>query len=145
MLRMIHHYVKPDNFKGNSQNFVLSDQHYWSFEGILSPGFHSKARFNYDGYKTVGGTYAYLDTLLTKITGDSIRIFYRKDATDDWKAVANTIRFTSNAKAGWIEIDTLKMGEYTFGSNDTAIVSSVKKKHHINKSQSLPKSFKKQF
>jgi hypothetical protein len=142
LIRMVHHYVRPDNFKSNQQNIILSDQHYWSIEGILSPGFKAKARFNYDGNKSIGGTYSYMDTLLTKGSGDSIKVYYRKDAADDWKPVTITQRFASSTKTGWIEIDTLKLGEYTFGSNDSAIVAGVKKKALLNKVSFYPNPVK---
>jgi len=126
LIRVVHHYVKPDPFKSNPQNHRLGDQHYWSVEGMLSPGFHSKIRFNYDGNKTLGGTYSYLDTLLTAVNGDSVRVFYRANPADDWKLVKNCIRFVSGLRTGFIELDTMKLGEYTFGnSTDTATINSI--------------------
>ena len=93
-------------------------------EGILSPGFHSKARINYDGNKVASGTYAYMDTSLTVVNGDSIRLFYRANAADDWKVIKYMTKFTASLRTGYIEIDTLKLGEYTFGnSTDTSSVA----------------------
>lgn len=146
LLRMVHHYVKPDPFKNNPQNHVLSDQHYWSLEGILSPGFHAAAGFNYNGYKTLSGNYSYLDTMLAKYSGDSIRVFYRKDARDDWKLVKNCIRFPDSPKHGSLRIDTLKLGEYTFGnSTDTALINSVKKNIILTKVNLYPNPAKNNF
>lgn len=123
LLRIIHNYVKPDPFKNNPNNHKLSNQHYWKVEGILSPGFHSKARFNYDGNKVTSGTYAYMDTSLTVVNGDSIRMFYRANVADDWKVVKHMTKFVASVRTGYIEIDTLKLGEYTFGnSTDTSSV-----------------------
>lgn len=123
LIRVIHNYVKPDPFKNNPNNHKLSNQHYWKVEGILSPGFHAKARFNYDGNKITSGTYAYMDTSLTIVNGDSIRLFYRANAADDWKVIKHMNKFTVSLRTGNIEIDTLKLGEYTFGnSTDTSTV-----------------------
>lgn len=123
MLRIIHNFVKPDPFKNNPANHKLSNQQFWKVEGILSPGFVSKIRFSYDGNKTVGSNYSYLDTLLTIVNADSLRLFYRANAADDWKVIKNMNKFMSGTRDGYIEIDTLKLGEYTFGnSTDTSIV-----------------------
>ncbi len=130
LIRIVHNYVKPDPFKNNPLNHKLSDQHFWKVEGILSPGFVSKATFNFDGFKTLGGTNSYLDTLLCIVNADSVRLFYRKNAADDWKLLKNTYIFQSSTKQGFIRIDTLKLGEYTFGnSTDTANIISVKENY----------------
>ncbi|MDP3556607.1 MAG: M1 family aminopeptidase [Bacteroidota bacterium] len=123
LIRVVHNYVKPDAFKNNPANHKLSNQQFWKIEGILSPGFHAKARFNYDGNKTIGGTYSYMDTLLTIVNGDSLRLFYRADAADDWKVVKHMSKLIFGTRVGYIEVDTLKLGEYTFGnSTDTSSV-----------------------
>ena len=123
LIRVVHSYVKPDGFKNNPANHKLSNQQYWRVEGILSPGFKAKMRFYYDGNKSVGGTYSYLDTLLTIVNGDSVRLFYRANAADDWKVIKHMSKFINGTKDGNIEIDTLKLGEYAFGnSTDTSSV-----------------------
>lgn len=124
LLRVVHHFVKPDPFKTNPQGHKLSDQHYWSVEGILSPGFHSRVRFNYDGNKMLGGNYSYMDTLLTQVNDDSIHVFYRKNAADDWKPVLTYTLWSIDSKTGFFELDSLKLGEYTFGNiGDTNMVN----------------------
>ncbi len=132
LLRVIHNYVKPDPFKNNPLVHKLSDQHYWKVEGILSPGFAAKLRFNYDGTKSIGGTFSYLDTLLTIVNGDSVNLFYREDAAHDWQMLSNVNKFSSGQKTGFIEVDTLRLGEYTFGNmGDTTLVGLKETK--INK------------
>lgn len=116
LIRVIHNYVRPDSFKQNIQNNKLSNQQYWKIEGILSQGFLSKVKFYYDGNKTLGGTYSYLDTLLTQVNGDSVSLFYRVNVKDDWKVLKNTIKFMSGTKSGFIELDSMKLGEYAFGN-----------------------------
>jgi aminopeptidase N len=123
LLRVVHHYVKPDPFKHNPAGHKLSDQHYWTVEGILSPGFYANARFNYDGNKGTSGTYIYMDTLLTIVNADSIHLFYRKDATEDWRMLNHSLKQIFSSKSGYLGIDTLKLGEYTFGNmGDTSSV-----------------------
>lgn len=130
LVRIIHSFVKPDPFKNNPMNHKLSDQHYWKVEGIFCPGFSAKAKFNYDGSKTLGGAYTYLDTLLTRVNDDSIRLFYRPNAAADWQLVMNVLKFSTGLKTGFIEIDSLQAGEYTFGnSTDTTNIVSVKENY----------------
>lgn len=116
LLRIEHHYVGADPFKNNPYNAKISDQHYWKIDGILSPGFAAKGRFNYDGNKTIGGTYSYMDTLLTPYSGDSVVLYYRANPAKDWQLVKNYSKFSAGFKNGIITIDTLKLGEYAFGT-----------------------------
>lgn len=121
----MHIYVKPDAFKSNPQNNKLSNQRFWKVEGILSQGFVSKLKLYYDGNKSQT-TNGYMDTLLTIVNGDSIRLFYRANANDDWKIITPFKKVSSGLRNGSIEIDTLKLGEYTFGnSTDTTSVFAI--------------------
>lgn len=116
LIRVIHNYVAPDAFKNNPKQHKLSNQHYWKVEGLMSQGFHSKIRFNYDGTKSISGTYSYLDTLLTIVNGDSIGLFYRKDVSQDWQWLNKATKITNGVKTGYLELDSLMLGEYTFGN-----------------------------
>ncbi len=127
LVRVIHNYVKPDGFKNAPPSTRISDQHYWKVEGIFSPGFVAKATFNFDGTKYLAGAYAYMDTLLAGTSSDSIRLFYRANAADDWKVIKNMTKYINpNNKSGSITIDTLKIGEYAFGNTDTSAVAGIK-------------------
>ena len=127
LLRVIHNYVKPDPFISNPHAHKLSDQHFWRVEGVLSPGFISKARFNYDGNKASTGTYIYMDTLLTQVNADSLSLFYRPNTASNWTQVKNVTRFVASSRSGYLSIDTLKLGEYTFGNlGDTSSVGIKK-------------------
>lgn len=117
LLRLIHHYVKPDPFHNNPQGHLLSDQRYWSVEGILSPGFRAKGRFYYNGNKVTSGTYSYLDTLLTRVNGDSVSLFYRQNSMHNWGLVKQVVKVKQGNKQGYIEADSLKPGEYCLGNS----------------------------
>jgi aminopeptidase N len=122
-IRVAHNFVKPDPFKNNPANALLSNQHYWKVDGIFSNGFNAKARFTFDGSKAYLSNNGYLDTLLARVNGDSIRLYYRKDAGSDWQMVRPYLFNTLTLKSGYIEIDTLKIGEYTFANfGDTTAV-----------------------
>jgi hypothetical protein len=116
LIRVVHNFVRPDAFKSNPFNHKLSDQRYWKVEGIMSPGFLAKGKFFYNGSNTTP-----LDTLLTIVNGDSVNLFYRVNAADDWKVITAATKVTGGSKTGFIEIDTLKLGEYTFGNTGTAV------------------------
>lgn len=127
LIRIVHNYVRPDAFKSNPGNHKLSDQHYWKVEGILSTGYAGKIKFGYDGTKGQGGANTYLDTLLTLVNGDSIGLFYRKDARDDWHWLRQVSKVINNAKIGSITTDSLRLGEYTFANiADTTYLNLMK-------------------
>ena len=116
LVRIVHHFVKPDPFKNNPGQCVLSNQRYWTVEGLLAAGFHAKIRFNYDGTKGTSGVNTYLDTLLTRVNNDSIGLFYRKNARDDWHWMKGAFKTKAGLKTGYFELDTVKLGEYTFAN-----------------------------
>ncbi len=125
LIRAIHHYVKPDDFKNNPFHHHLSDQHYWTIEGMLSQGFNAKAKFYFDGFKNLTTTNGYMDTLLTRYNTDSIVLFYRKNTSDDWQMVQHFTKGITSTKSGFIEADTLKLGEYAFGNLADTLTSAV--------------------
>lgn len=142
-LRIEHNYAKPDAVKFNAKNYKLSNQHYWKIEGILSSGFLAKIRLNFDGTPvpvtpSTPVSNLYLDTCLTSINSDSLVILYRRNAKDDWREVTKytKVKFPGPGKSGYILVDTLKLGEYTFanknGSNPgIGIKESLKNKSSL--------------
>lgn len=144
LIRVAHNFVKPDPFKNNPTNAMISDQRYWKIDGILSNGFNAKARFTFDGTKAYLSNNGYLDTLLTRVNGDSIRLYYRKDAGDDWKMVKPYVFNSLTLKSGYVEIDTLKIGEYTFANfGDTTAVGLKEYARGNNQLQLYPNPAKK--
>lgn len=115
LVRIVHHFVAPAPFKVNTGQRI-SDQHFWQVDGIFSPGFVAKAQFNYNGFKSVGPEFGYLDTLLTLVNGDSIALFYRRNAAADWQREAHLTKTILNQKSGYFTVDTLKAGEYCFAA-----------------------------
>lgn len=110
-----HHYAAPDPQKATSgKKYKLSNQHFWKITGKLSNGFYGKLRLDYNGNINYS-TYGCMDTSLAGINADSITVLYRKDATDDWKEISHT-KTTAIPKVGFLTIDTLKPGEYTFAN-----------------------------
>jgi hypothetical protein len=132
LLRVIHHYVKPDPFKQNPAHHRLSDQRYWTVEGIFSAGLQGKIRFNYDGTKVTSGSNAYLDTLLTIVNGDSLALFYRRGPQEDWQWQRGASKVIYTSKTGYIETEDLKAGEYTFGNLGDTTLLGIKKRESEN-------------
>ncbi|MES2567444.1 MAG: M1 family aminopeptidase [Bacteroidota bacterium] len=123
-IRVEHNIAKADPFKNNLYNFRLNTQHYWKIDGLLSTGFVSKLRLNYDGNKAMSGN-SYMDTCLMVINGDSIVLLYRKNAADDWKEVSGYTKFKSSIRTGFFTVDTLKFGEYVFANGHSNILTDV--------------------
>ena len=120
-LRIEHNFAKPDPFKNNTHGFRLNTQHYWKLDGILSSGFVSKLRLNYDGNKNTSGN-SYLDTCLTTVNGDSLILLYRKNAADDWHEVSSYSKLKLSSKTGFVTADTLKKGEYVFANGKSNVI-----------------------
>lgn len=126
-VRIEHNFAAPDPFKSNPSNFRLSTQHYWKVDGILSPGFASKVRFNFDGNKNTSGN-SYMDTCLIINNADSIILLYRKNAADDWQEVKNYSKFKVG-KVGFFTADTLKLGEYVFANGQSNVIVGTKEQN----------------
>lgn len=126
-LRIEHNFAKPDPVKNNTQHFRLNSQHYWKIDGILSNGFASKLRLNYDGNKNTNGN-SYLDTCLTAINGDSLILLYRKNAADDWKEVKHYTKTKITIRTGFVTADTLKTGEYVFANGKSSVILGLDEK-----------------
>jgi hypothetical protein len=109
-----HHWVHPDRFKQPSSfpGYVLNDKRYWRIDGIHLQNVQGILHFPYDRN---AGNY-YLDSTWMKNTEDSIRLFYRKDATEDWQFAEDSLRAGGLSDGvGNIYAKQIKTGEYTLG------------------------------
>lgn len=114
LVHITHHWVAPDRFKqpANFPGFVLNDVRYWEVDGINLSNLHAYLRFDYNA--NAGNNY--LDSTWLKNTEDSIRLFYRKDASEDWQfANDSLVPGNINDKSGIVYCKELKAGEYCFG------------------------------
>ena len=71
------------------------------------------------------------------MSGDSICVYYRKDAGDDWEMVKPYSHVQTSTKTGFVEIDTLKIGEYSFGKIGDTTSIGVKEYARDNNQISL--------
>lgn len=126
LLHIEHHWVAPDSVKNNVNNYKISSSRYWRFTGILPSGFSASVRIDFDGRANSG----FLDTDLLSVSHDSLVLLYREDAHDDWQEFpyyAKTV--LPGIPYGYVVIDSLMLGEYTFANSASAVeVSEIKEK-----------------
>lgn len=102
----------PGQFKGK-----ISRNHYWIVKSILEPGTKLGGRLPYD--RSLSN--AELDAdLLTGVTEDSLRLLWRPGVGHPWKLHPYYKKAPTNVNdgIGFFIIDSLYMGEYTFGYGD---------------------------
>lgn len=113
-IRIAHHWVMPDRFKNqaNANGYVLNDLRYWRVDGLNLNNLQGLIRFDYSGQPNNNR----MDTSWIKNTEDSIRLFYRKDATEEWQFANDSLSAGSLLdKFGYVFSKEIKAGEYCFG------------------------------
>ncbi|MCW3104652.1 MAG: hypothetical protein JWO09_3092 [Bacteroidetes bacterium] len=120
-VRVEHNYTAPDAFHNCCVPYRISPNRYWKVDGILPATFYAKATVNYDGRTTAFSNYYWLDNLLNITSEDSLVLLYRRNAADDWHEypyyTKNVVGSVTD-KRGTVTIDSLQLGEYTFGMHD---------------------------
>lgn len=124
LLKAEHHWVAPDRFKNNTlfPGYVLCDSRYWKIDGINLNNINGTMRFTYDA----GSGNSYLDSTWIQNTEDSIRLFYRKDATEEWQFANDSLTAGSlTDRIGNIYSKEIKAGEYTFGIKRSGYIDPI--------------------
>lgn len=119
-----HHWVAPDRFKSASSfpGYALCNSRYWRIDGIHLANLKGQLQFNYDA----GSANSYLDSTWIRNTDDSIRLFYRKDATEEWQLANDSLKPGGlSDKLGTIYAKEIKAGEYTFGIKKTGYIDTL--------------------
>lgn len=121
-VRVEHNWAKPDGFKTWGIPYRLSNYHYWKVDGIIPVSAYMQGVINYDARGTTSGGNGNMDNDLLTATNleDSIFVFYRRSAADDWVLYPYTSKTIGSAvdKFGIITIDSLQLGEYVLGLKD---------------------------
>ena len=142
-LRVEHNWVAPDDFKDGSKHFLynISTERYWNVTGILPSTFDAKIKIYYNGRTNLSGN---LDTELTTSAGfneDSLVVFYRANASEEWQEITNYTQSTMGSKTdgyGRVEINEFRLGQYTFGWKRGSVgVEERSKKTNIKVTPSL--------
>lgn len=129
LVRVTHHYIKPDPMNVKIANLHLSPNRYWSVEGIFSEGFTTNAKFLYNGSTNV--TSGYLDNDFINNSEDSLVMLYRPDAKTEWSLVTDFVVNTQGSslnKKGFITVNNLQKGDYVMAEYDASIGQDVSTK-----------------
>lgn len=125
LIRVEHHFVRPDDGPAANPNNYLLTTRYWTVDGDIPTGFTATGRIAYDGTKQMDQ----LDTELFAKTGpseDSILLLYRPDAGHPWQEYPtyqkNNLGTPTN-RSGQIQILNLRVGQYTIAKG-VSIVGS---------------------
>lgn len=114
LLRIAHHWVAPDRFKNmnNANGYVLNDKRYWRVDGLNLMNVSGLIQFQFNA----GSGNSFLDSTWIKNSDDSIRLFYRKDATEEWQLANDSLVAGSPTdRFGNVYLREIKNGDYCFG------------------------------
>lgn len=139
-VRVEHNYTAPDGFKQCCPPYRLSPNRYWKIDGILPANFKAKATITYDGRSSAFSGYQWLDNNLITASEDSLVLMYRKNAGDEWHEYPyySKLTGTTSDKRGTINIDTVKLGEYTLAMHDHLMNIQNKESKKIAKIKLYP-------
>lgn len=125
LLRVEHNWVIPDHYFKTDVLPALSKERYWKVDGIWQDGFEASARIYYDG-RTAGFASGGLDIDLIRKTEDSLVLMYREGPDMKWREYEHYTKVIGSPfdKYGYVTIDQLKKGEYTFAMYHAALLSA---------------------
>lgn len=124
LIHVSHHWVAPDRFKyaANANGYFLNNSRYWTIEGIHLDNIQGLLQFDYNA----GSVNSYLDSTWIINTDDSIRLFYRKDVTQDWQLANDSTKPGAlNDKVGVVYAKEIKKGDYCFGIKKTNYIDTL--------------------
>jgi len=125
LVRVEHHFAMPDTAGANPNGYALTNR-YWSVSGDFPAGFDASASVFYDGR----GQLDQLDAELFAQTGpqeDSVLILYRPGPGHPWTECPDYFKNMMSATSdrfGFIRIEHVLPGEYTFAKGATALATS---------------------
>ena len=128
LIRVEHNWVHPDNYFMPNSNVILSNERYWTVDGIFDPSLKMSADIKYDGSVSSSFTSGWLDNLLLNgRSEDSLVLLHRANAYSYWQLENNIVKTLGlkNDKKGSFRINELKKGEYAFGIKGKAAVNSA--------------------
>ena len=105
--RVVHHWIGPEP-SAKSQGVILSENRYWSIEGILPDSSDWKGSFFYNFSHSMRT--GYLDTLPPPPFKNMLRLLYRPSVRTSWQAIPYQIQGTS--VSGTLQTSFIKRGDY---------------------------------
>jgi hypothetical protein len=117
-IQVTHHWIAPDSFWAPQPGLKLSDSRYWTVDGILPASLRARLKFYYNGSTNISA--GLLDNTWMTNAEDSLVLFYRPDARQDWTLVQNFTRNVGSPadKTGNIVAGELRRGDYALGEYD---------------------------
>ncbi len=113
-----HHWGAPNGKIPAGRDYRLSNSRFWTIQGVDFDKADLSARFDFNGNQNG------MDSLLAGQTSDSIAILYRKDATENWQLFSYQNKTQIGAPTsgfGWIDVDSLRAGDYTFANTGETV------------------------
>ena len=113
LMHIAHHWVAPDReIDPSISGYVLNDKRYWTVSGINLANCKGKIQFIYDA----NASNNFLDSTWLQNSEDSIRLFYRKDASELWSFANDSLQtFSTLDNKGNVFTKEILAGEYCFG------------------------------
>lgn len=114
-IRVTHHWVAADSLQIPISGLTLSQNRYWTIEGIFAPGFSGSGIFSFNRTNA-------LDNELIHNSSDSLVILYRENPRYPWRSIQFTR--TGAWQIGFITVPLLLPGDYTLAVWDEAWVGT---------------------
>jgi hypothetical protein len=137
-----HNYTAPDPVKDTSLHYRLSPNRYWKISGLLPTTFKATATLYYDATPNPNGyagvSTSNLDNALANPTADSIILLYRKNTGSDWKEFPGYARTKLSTLFGYMTIDSVPMGEYTFANGKSHVIGIDEHAKTVEKIKAYP-------
>jgi aminopeptidase N len=112
-----HNWIRPEGLNQPFINMHLADRS-WKIDGVWQNDFDANIIFYYDGSAT--SSVAYDESFFGNQMEDSLVLFYRKDASQNWQIDTDAtlnIQGNSTNKKGYF-LTPIKKGEYSLGMYD---------------------------
>jgi Peptidase family M1 domain/Secretion system C-terminal sorting domain/Peptidase M1 N-terminal domain len=121
-VRIEHHWVAPDRFKNKVGDYVLHNNRHWQVDGIHLNNITGLIGFTYNA----NASNNYIDSVWLKAAETGIRLFYRKDAREDWKLAADSlVSGNTTDKIGIIYAKNIIAGQYALGINRPGFIDTI--------------------
>ncbi len=123
-VQVTHNWIAPDSFWSPRPGIKLGNSRYWTVRGIFPNGFQARGKFFYNG--TTAQSAGLLDHTWMTNGEDSLLLFYRPNAREDWQQVTNFQRLMGSPadKIGSIIALDLLEGEYAMGTYENFVVAA---------------------
>ncbi len=106
-VRVIHHWTGPD-LPAPPPGFILSENRYWSIEGVLPDSVAWKGSFVYNFSRSMRN--GYLDTLPAPSSKEMLKLLYRPSLHTSWREIP--VKVTGNPTSGMLLTPFIKEGDY---------------------------------